>query len=226
MRSVAYSPDGRNLISGSDGCTIRIQDPGNGTAVCKPLEGHTGSVALPMSGTSLDLATAPFGSGILRLALQSASLFSGKLSRCGPLLTLPTGGTSSLDSTTAQFEFGMQTLVLQLALLQRNVSAGCSPLPILPMGGTSSPEPPTAPFESGMPRLVLQSERFSKVTPTRCCLLLALLDMLVHRHSNFPLPTCVCIAATKPHNGIMGRLYGNRYSTRYGHRYGHRYCCG
>ena len=72
---------------------------------------------------SLDLATAPFGSGMLRLALQSASLFNGKLNRCGPLLTLPTGGTSSLDSTTAQFGFGMQTLVLQLALLQRNMQS-------------------------------------------------------------------------------------------------------
>ena len=41
MRSVAYSPDGRYIISGSDDCTIRIWDAETGAAVSNILEGHT-----------------------------------------------------------------------------------------------------------------------------------------------------------------------------------------
>jgi WD40 repeat protein len=41
--SVAYSPDGRHIISGSDDKTIRMWDAETGLAVGKPLEGHTGS---------------------------------------------------------------------------------------------------------------------------------------------------------------------------------------
>ncbi len=40
MNSVAYSPDGRHIISGSDDCTIRIWDAETGVAVGQPLEGH------------------------------------------------------------------------------------------------------------------------------------------------------------------------------------------
>ena len=41
MQSVAYSPDGRHIISGSSDKTIRIWDAETGAAVGKPLEGHT-----------------------------------------------------------------------------------------------------------------------------------------------------------------------------------------
>jgi WD40 repeat protein len=39
--SVAYSPDGRHIISGSYDKTIRIWNAETGSAVGKPLEGHT-----------------------------------------------------------------------------------------------------------------------------------------------------------------------------------------
>ena len=42
--SVAYSPDGRHIASGSDDKTIRIWDAENGAAVGKPLEGHSRAV--------------------------------------------------------------------------------------------------------------------------------------------------------------------------------------
>jgi len=42
--SVAYSPDGQHIISGSGDDTIRIWDAETGAAVGKPLEGHTTSV--------------------------------------------------------------------------------------------------------------------------------------------------------------------------------------
>ncbi len=41
MWSVAYAPDGRHIISGSDDRTIRIWDAKTGTAVGGPLRGHT-----------------------------------------------------------------------------------------------------------------------------------------------------------------------------------------
>ena len=39
--SVAYSPDGRHIVSVSDDATIRMWDAETGLAVGKPLEGHT-----------------------------------------------------------------------------------------------------------------------------------------------------------------------------------------
>ena len=41
MRSVAYSPDGRHIVSGSKDNRIRIWDAETGSAVGDPLEGHT-----------------------------------------------------------------------------------------------------------------------------------------------------------------------------------------
>jgi WD40 repeat protein len=98
VRSVAYSPDGRHIISGSYDKTIRIWNAETGSAVGMPLEGHTGMVhqwlTLPMGCTSsLGPLTRQFGSGMPRLALQSASLYRGTLIMCSQLLTHPMGGT-------------------------------------------------------------------------------------------------------------------------------------
>jgi WD40 repeat protein len=41
VTSVAYSPDGRHIISGSTDNTIRIWDAETGAAVGGPLQGHT-----------------------------------------------------------------------------------------------------------------------------------------------------------------------------------------
>ncbi len=44
MWSIAYSPNGRHIISGSDDTTIRIWDAETGADIVYPLKGHTGPV--------------------------------------------------------------------------------------------------------------------------------------------------------------------------------------
>ena len=44
VRSVAYSPDGRYIVSGSDDRTIRIWDALTQRQIGNPLTGHTNSV--------------------------------------------------------------------------------------------------------------------------------------------------------------------------------------
>ncbi|TDL24683.1 WD40 repeat-like protein, partial [Rickenella mellea] len=41
IRSVAFSPDGKHIVSGSDDKTIRVWDAETGTVTLDPLEGHT-----------------------------------------------------------------------------------------------------------------------------------------------------------------------------------------
>jgi WD40 repeat protein len=67
--SIAYSPDGRHIISGSEDKTVRIWDAETGAAVGKPLEGHTGwvqFVTYSPNGQRLspDPMTRPFESGM------------------------------------------------------------------------------------------------------------------------------------------------------------------
>ena len=40
VKSVAFSPDGRNIISGSDDKTVRVWDAQTGQSVMHPLKGH------------------------------------------------------------------------------------------------------------------------------------------------------------------------------------------
>jgi WD40 repeat protein len=42
--SVAFSPDGKRVVSGSSDCTVRIWDAGTGKLVAGPFEGHTNFV--------------------------------------------------------------------------------------------------------------------------------------------------------------------------------------
>ena len=101
---------------------------------------------------------------MLRLALQSASLWRGTLAGCAQLLTLPMGSTSSLDHMTRQFESGILRLALQSASLWRGTLAWCAQLLTLPMGGTSPQGHLTTQFESGMLKLTLQSVSLWKGT--------------------------------------------------------------
>ena len=44
MYSVAFSPDGQRIVSGSDDSTVRVWDAATGQPVGQPLTGHTGAV--------------------------------------------------------------------------------------------------------------------------------------------------------------------------------------
>ena len=45
VNSVAYSPNGRHIASGSDDCTVQILDAETGDLVAGPMEGHTECIA-------------------------------------------------------------------------------------------------------------------------------------------------------------------------------------
>ena len=42
--SVAYSPDGNHIVSGSEDKTIRVWDPHSGQCIAGPFQGHTGPI--------------------------------------------------------------------------------------------------------------------------------------------------------------------------------------
>jgi len=81
-------------------------------------------LTLLMGGASPpDPPTAPFESGMPRLALQSEILLMGTLARYRLLLTLVMGVVLSLDLAIIPFEFGMPKLVLWLASLLQGIKA-------------------------------------------------------------------------------------------------------
>jgi WD40 repeat protein len=118
--TVAYSPNGQHIISGSSDKTIRIWDAETGAAIGTPLEGHTasvGSVAYSPNGRHIISGS---GDNTIRIwdADTGAAVgnpLKGHTGMCGLLHTLPMGGISSPDPLTEPFESGMPRLVLQLA---------------------------------------------------------------------------------------------------------------
>jgi predicted NACHT family NTPase len=75
VSSVALSPDGSKIVSGSSDKTIRVWDASTGIEMLPPLQGHDDqiySVAFSPDGSksSLGLVTRPFEFGIQALALR------------------------------------------------------------------------------------------------------------------------------------------------------------
>ena len=61
VHSVAFSPDGLRVVSGSDDSTIRLWDAATGAAVGEPLEGHTDRImSVAFSQDGLRIASGSF----------------------------------------------------------------------------------------------------------------------------------------------------------------------
>ena len=128
--SVAYSPDGRHIISGSLDETIQMWDAETGSAVGKPLKGHFSSVS--------SVAYSPDGrhiiSGSSDKTIQIWDAETGSavgmptLVRCCTLPILPMGAISSLGPWITQYECGMPKNIWQQAALLRGILTACSPL--------------------------------------------------------------------------------------------------
>jgi WD40 repeat protein len=161
VQTVAYSPNGQHIISGSRDKTIRIWDAETGAAIGTPLEGHISGMCallpiLPMGSTSsLDPVTRPFESGMPRLVLHLATLWRGTLMGCVRAYS-PDGRhiiSGSVDTTIRIWD--AETGAAVGKPLQGHTGM-CGLLLALPMDDTSSPDLMMGPFESGMLRLVLQ----------------------------------------------------------------------
>jgi WD40 repeat protein len=159
--SVAFSPDGQHIISGSSDKTIRIWDAKTHTAVTKPLKGIHRDV--------LCIACSPDGQRIISGSADSHHSNVGRQDWCcswQPLEEHTRGVWSvayspderhiisgSSDGIIRIWDSKTGAAVIKL---EGHTDRGVSQLLTLPMGSISSPDPGTEPFESGMPRLVLQ----------------------------------------------------------------------
>ena len=84
MISVAYSPDGSYIISGSNDRTIRIWDAKTGASVGKPLEGHTDSVRSVAYSSNGQRIVSGSSDGTIRV-WESSPYAPTQLSSCNPI---------------------------------------------------------------------------------------------------------------------------------------------
>ena len=85
--AVAFSPDGKRIVSGSDDKTLRLWDAATGQAIGQPLKGHEGAVqaspsARTASASSRAVRTRPCGSGTPTTGQPSAQPLKGHEECC------------------------------------------------------------------------------------------------------------------------------------------------
>jgi WD40 repeat protein len=124
VRSVAYSPDGRHIISGSDDHTIRMWDAETGLQSASlsrgTLTGCSPLLTLPMGATSSpDPQTRRFECGMRRLVLAVGKPLEGHTNWVTSVAYSPDGRHIISGSQTTRFECGMRRLGLQSASLSR-----------------------------------------------------------------------------------------------------------
>ena len=152
VRSAAFSPDGRRIVTASNDKTARIWDAATARQLAV-LSGHDHPVrtaAFSPDGRRIVTASADQTARIWDAATaKPLEVLSGHARYAfGPPRTRPTGGASSPPPLTTPRASGTRT---------RPNSSPSSPATAMtsgrlhgrPMGGASSPPPPTIPCESG-----------------------------------------------------------------------------
>ncbi|CAE7208552.1 unnamed protein product [Rhizoctonia solani] len=91
VSSLAFTPDGSRLVSGSDDCTVRVWNVSDGSLATDPFEGHTGTVnSVAVSPDGMRVASGSSDHTVRVWNINDGSLFAGPF----------TGHTGSIRSVT------------------------------------------------------------------------------------------------------------------------------
>jgi hypothetical protein len=155
VSSVAYSPDGTHIVSGSVDRTIRVWNATTGQSVAGSFHGHTDflSALLPihLMGPTLSLTqrTAPLGFGMQPL-VSLWQVHSRGTHLGSPLLSIHLMGLAlSLAHGTTPLGFGMQLLVSLWQVHSKGTQIMSALLPIHLMGPILSLAQGTRPLGCG-----------------------------------------------------------------------------
>jgi WD40 repeat protein len=159
--SIAYSPDGQHIVSGSNDGIIRIWDAETGAAVGKPLDEHNGG------GVDSCCLLSRWATYCLRVRGHTVRIWDAKT---GAAIGQPLKGHTDLVRCVAfspdgrHIASGSYDCTIRIWDVKTGVAVGnpleghtdaVNVLLTVLMGSTSSLGPVIAPFESGMPKPVL-----------------------------------------------------------------------